>query len=279
MTLFRKLKTLSTIIEKCSNWPEIILMKLGLSSRPVMAARLRNGLVIEVDRNLAGIWGEVFEPAVADVYGVGASDADLFIDVGTNVGSFSSLAGYTHPAARIYAFEPEASVAAQAEHNFKRNNVTNVTLTRAPVTGDGRQVQFSRHSNRGASNIYEASEAEPETMASVTLDCVDFAGAKSLFVKLDCEGAEGEIIAWIVAHRARLPSSVKISCEYHPWCPIPREESMRRLEEAGFQVRNAALFGAKYLFADSKMEADPQCPEVLSSPTTPAASKHNTSPC
>ena len=251
MNLLRKLKTFSKIFSKCSNWREIVLLKVGIAAKPVNEVRLRNGMTIEVDRDLRQIWGEVFEPAIADVYGTAASDADLFIDVGTNIGSFSCLAAYTHPSARVFSFEPDETVATQAERNFRRNNLKNVTLTISPVTGDGREVQYARQDNRGASNIYQSSPAKPETMASTTLDCVDFAGSKSLFVKLDCEGAEGEIINWVIARRAQLPPAVHISCEYHPWCPIPCSEAVRRLREAGFRVVESTVFGATCVFADS----------------------------
>ena len=127
-----------------------------------------------------------------------------------------------------------------------------MTLTRAPVTCDGRDVQFARLDNRGASNIYESSPGGMETMASTTLDCVDFSGSKSLFVKLDCEGAEGEIIDWLIAHRAQLSPAVHISCEYHPWYPIPRSEAARRLRDAGFRAVESRTFGEGMLFADYK---------------------------
>jgi FkbM family methyltransferase len=251
MNLFRKLKTFSKIVSGCSNWREIALLKLGVSTKPVNEVRLRNGMTIEVDRDLRKIWGEVFEPAIADVYDTVASDADLFIDVGANIGSFSCLAAYTHPSARVYSFEPDQTVASQAERNFKRNNLKNVTLIRKPVTSDGREVRFARFDNRGASNIYQPSPANEEAMASTTLDCVDFSGSKSLFVKLDCEGAEGEIIDWLISHRPQLPPVVHVSCEYHPWCPIPQSEATRRLREAGFRAVKTRLFAADLLLAES----------------------------
>ncbi len=212
MILLRKLNTFRNIIATCSNWPEISLVKLGLSAKRVGEIRLRNGLVIGVDRGVRDDWGVVFEPAIVDVYGAVGSDADLFIDVGTHIGCFSCLAAYTHPSARVYAFDPNAAVAAQAERNFARNKLCNVTLVKSAVTEDGREVEFAGMENPGSANIYNAAPGAATRLSSTTLDCVDFARAESLFVKLDCEGAEGEIVGWLVAHLKRLPPRVRVAC-------------------------------------------------------------------
>lgn len=256
MILLRKLKTLWNIFSACSNWTEIAFVKLGVPGKRVSEVHLRNGLVIELDRGLRQDWGEVFEPAIADVYGTAASDADLFIDIGTNLGSFSCLAAYTHPSARVYAFEPDEESASQAEQNFRRNKLDNITLVRAAVTEDGREIQLTKEDNRGAANIFQASSETGRRLSSTTLDCVDFSGAKSLFVKLDCEGAEGEIIDWLIAHRTRLPARIRIACEYHPWCPVPRSEAVKRLKEAGFDAVERLHFDEQYLFAE-KAQAPP----------------------
>ncbi|MGA7213113.1 MAG: hypothetical protein WBX20_02810 [Terrimicrobiaceae bacterium] len=65
----------------------------------------------------------------------------------------------------------------------------------------------------------------------------------------DCEGAEGELIGWIAASGDRVPPAVTIACEYHPWCPIPIEQSARRLNAAHFEISTESHFEETYLFA------------------------------
>ena len=86
------------------------------------------------------------------------------------------------------------------EANVALNRLTNVILHRAPVTKDAREVVFTELGAGGASGIILHGEVRALPMKSVSLDCVDFSGKRFAFFKIDCEGAEGEIIEWICAH-------------------------------------------------------------------------------
>ena len=211
--------------------------------------RLRNGLELQVKDSLMANWGQFFESAIADVYRVSAAEADIIVDVGANLGGFTCLAARTHPKAKVYAFEPQNDQANLLRHNIERNRLGNVVVTEAPVTADGREVVLYRQSNDGASNIYREGDWQTVPFVSVTLDSVPLANAGRIFIKLDCEGAEGELIGWIAASGDRVPPAVTIACEYHPWCPIPIEQSARRLNAAHFEISTESHFEETYLFA------------------------------
>ncbi len=170
-------------------------------------------------------WGEVFEPAIADVYGIRECTPDVIVDVGANIGAFACFAAHTHPRAQVHAFEPSAAHADLLEANAELNHLTNIVLHRAPVTKDGREVIFTELGAGGASGIILHEDGRAIPMKSVSLGALDFSGTRSAFIKLDCEGAEGEIIEWICANVSNLPSRIDLACEYHHWCPIPRDEA------------------------------------------------------
>ena len=88
-------------------------------------------------------------------------------------------------------------------------------------------------------------------MPSASLETIDFSNAARVFFKVDCEGAEGEIIEWICAHRACLPASLRLACEYHPWCPVPLPDAVALLRRHDFSVETPVLFDEQYLFASS----------------------------
>ena len=248
MPFFRKVRTLQSIVAGCRNWPALVAAKLGCGDGGRIV-RLRNGLEVEVKNSVMTDWGQVFEPAIADVYRIGSADADVIVDVGANFGSFSCLAAWTHRNGKVYAFEPQEDQAVQLRRNLERNHLQNVETIESPATADGRDVTFFEQANEGAANIFQSGDGKSIALKSVTLDCVKFSEGRSAFIKLDCEGAEGELIDWLVTHLDRLPARTTIACEYHPWCPVPIEQSIARLARAGFTLQNEMHFDEAYLFA------------------------------
>ena len=246
--LGRKVQTFAVTIKRCENWPALTAAKLGLAN-DVNEVRLRDGCRLRVMTPLKATWGEIFEPAIADLYGIVRRGADVIVDIGANVGAFACHAAFLHRDALIHAFEPSKAHAAILRENISLNSLTNVIVHEAPVTRDGREVTFSKLGAGGSSSIFLHSGRDSfENLASVSPEVIDFGNAESVFFKLDCEGAEGELIEWICENVDRLPRKVSVACEYHPWCPVPITQSVERLRQHGFQAEESTLFDESYLF-------------------------------
>src|SRR5438105_4889861 len=192
----RKATTLRLTIARCSNWPSIVPAKLGISKGPNIVC-LRDGFRLEIMQPLKSTWGEIFEPAIADVYEITRHAPDLVIDVGANIGAFACRAAFLRRKAIVHAFEPSETHAAILRKNIALNGLANVIVHGYPVTRDGRDVIFSRIGSGGSSGIFlQDNRDSAAVIKSVTLDRIKFADFESSFIKLDCEGAEGEIIEW-----------------------------------------------------------------------------------
>jgi FkbM family methyltransferase len=193
----------------------------------------------------------VFEPAVADIYGISQIPSpDLILDIGANIGAFSCCAARYHPKSRIHSFEPSRKHADQLLSNVRRNGLQNITLHTAPVTADGRRVTFHEIGEGGSSGIYmEGHNAVALESLSLQFLSPEFSQARSLFIKLDCEGAEAEIIPWVCNNLAFLPAKLQIIGEYHHGAPKKLEELTQILSNSHFKVTIKRRFEEVYFSA------------------------------
>ena len=200
--------------------------------------------------NTASAWGAIIEPAVLDVYGIRRANPDIIVDVGAHLGGFSCLAAHTHPRASVHAFEPQEDIALFLRQNIEDNGLTNVTVHPHVVTRDGRTVTFYPQHQPGGSGIFCQGSEKPVSLRSVTLDVVDLEAHRSLFLKLDCEGTEAELIDWMLDNQDSLPPTVHIACEWHPWCPGSLGTTLARMRAAGFVATSRELLGETYLIGE-----------------------------
>jgi FkbM family methyltransferase len=171
---------------------------------------------------------------------------DTVIDVGGNVGAFAVWAGSCAGRGRVITLEPVAENFSLLIRNLRRNALSHVTAVPAAVL-----------SQRGAATIYLSSQGTgshsarreftgplrgEQTVEAVTIGDIfeRFGIDRCDFLKLDCEGAEYEILEHLppeLFHRIG-----KLVLEYH----TQAEESKRaqadglieRLQDAGYRIEN-----------------------------------------
>lgn len=154
-------------------------------------------------------------------YGFPVQDGWTVIDIGGGIGDFTTLAAYRRPASRVFAFEPTPSSYALLQENLKTNNITNVQAFPAAVwskdgdieidMGVGEPVQFTSQEHNGSGVVEARKVVVPGySLATVFEKC---GITKCDLMKLDCEGAEYEIL--FTAPDTILQRIDRIVMEYH----------------------------------------------------------------
>jgi FkbM family methyltransferase len=118
----------------------------------------------------------------------------VVVDIGAHVGVVSISLAKTY-GCKVYAYEPNGKNFERLINNTVGNGVDPlVQCWQFAVTGDGRKVQISDNpDNSGGGNIYGT---EGDKVASVTLASIlEEVGGEIDLLKIDCEGAEFEILA------------------------------------------------------------------------------------
>jgi FkbM family methyltransferase len=145
-------------------------------------------------------------------------ETDTVIDIGANIGCFALVAGRAARRGRVLAFEPDAENFQLARRNAALNGLSNVTIVRSAVSGQGGTLKLYRgahgplHTVR-ADRVGAASAAD-EVPALTLPQIMDRHGVvRCGFLKMNCEGAEyGILYGTPPEYLSRID---RIALEYH----------------------------------------------------------------
>jgi len=161
---------------------------------------------VEGSKSIVDFADELYQ----DIYNLDKMDfqsGDVFIDVGANIGFVSLFVAKKYPDVTVFAFEPAPGTFHAFEQNIVMNDIGNVTAINKAVNGDGRDLELLiMPGDSGASNAFGTEEvvdrfkrdmgATVVTVSAITIDqaFVEYEIQKCKVLKLDCEGAEYEVL-------------------------------------------------------------------------------------
>jgi FkbM family methyltransferase len=239
-----RLRQLGGILRDVRNPLPLVLDWLHLKRRPYVA-RTRAGLEMELRPGL-GDWFSFYENLVDQQYlrnGQRLSPGDAVIDVGANIGCFSTLAASrVGRSGKVIAAEPSTPTYRQLLANLERTGSSNVTPRHVAVGGRTGSVQIRSARNALYSSIYSQVGGrevggQVETVPLVTVDQLmrEADLDRCALLKVDCEGGEYEIFECM--QRETAARIEQIVMELHE---IPHRNPhalLNRLRELGFDVR------------------------------------------
>ena len=147
---------------------------------------------------------------------------DIVIDIGAHKGYFSTFASLAAKNGKVYAFEPMEDNYNILKKNIKVNKCINVIPFQLGISGAKgiRKLYVSPDSSSGMSLIKEWFKDDKRKITSFYIKCITLHDIFSLcrikkidFLKIDCEGAEHEIL--LNTPIESLAKINKISMEFH----------------------------------------------------------------
>ena len=198
-------------------------------------------------RRLAADEHFVREVVVDEEYvpaGYEIGERDLVVDAGGNIGSFALYAANKARLGRVVSLEPIEDNYRLLVANVALNRFDNVSAKRAALVahrGPAR-VYLSSYGSGGHSVLRDLAQQSQafEEVQGVTLEDVfdEYQLPRCDFLKLDCEGAEFEILQGLNPEVCRRVD--KVVLEYHTFPDRDKYEQSRelveRLIELGFEI-------------------------------------------
>jgi len=232
------------VMLKIRNWPCPIFHYFNLKNDECIA-EFRNGIKCIIrNRSDTVVFLENF---FLDNYdreeGFAIKQKDVIVDIGAHVGYFTIYAAKKATRGKILSFEPSRESFKVLKNNLKINNIQNVNVENIGVRNEsGTSTLYVDEDNEIGNSMFSNDKnliKENVQVTSIT-DIIKKYNLKSIdLLKLDCEGAEYEIIL-------KLPIEIlnkikKISMEVHKIDNFDIKDIEKFLAENNFQVKTEYL--------------------------------------
>ena len=223
-----------------SNWYILPLSYLGLVNlREGKIIKLSNAYKFKILHFLDALG--IKEVFLDDDYQLKLSNSPkTIIDIGANIGAFSIFMASKYPKAHIYSYEPSASTFRVFLHNIKINNFSKqISPFKLAVYKKNSQIKLYNPGPSGLRSIHHTrNEKKSETVETITLEKIFSQNKinKCDLIKIDCEGAEYEILA-------NTPPTVfkkikQVVLEFHEMTPSQSHiQLINILKMNGFKVK------------------------------------------
>lgn len=169
------------------------------------------------DPESSEIFNEIF---IRNVYSINQHDFKdrCVIDLGANVGIFSIFASVLG-AKRVHAFEPSKKTFTKLNDNILKSNFNNISSFQVAVAErSGSRVTITDYNESGHNSIYGNFDAKNEVITLSLADILREITEHNIFLKIDCEGAEYDILKNITPADMEKVSTlaIEIHADLHP---------------------------------------------------------------
>ena len=242
---FEKIKIFKDTIKQIKNWHAPINLYLGISNKENIIY-FKNGVKCIVRNKSDSI--AFFENYFLKVNNPNErfeiKKEDIVIDVGSHVGYFTMYAANNANQGTVYSIEPYKESFEILKKNLKLNNLTNVKSFNAAISKVTKQVTLYIDKNNQIGNSIFKTDNTTESKKVDSFSLEDFVENNKIekinFLKLDCEGAEFEIL--LNTNKELIKKINKISAEIHEnYNTSSLEELVEFLEKNNFKVNTTKM--------------------------------------
>ena len=250
---FSKVRILVRSWKILKNWYLYPLFYFKLTIKDYVIFETRSGLKIKIRVNstdlmaLTHVW--MIQEYSDDDFPI--SNDDVIIDVGAHIGLFALFASQFCKNGKIFCYEPIKENYKILIENIEMNQIQNIFPNNLAVTKETSRVKIFLNDDQSGHSMFIQNknfvEVDSKSLSDIFIDN----GIKECdFLKLDCEGAEYEIVESISSDL--FTKINKTAIEYHMVDTKPEllKQLINKLKQFSFSVHTRPLFvDIGFLFA------------------------------
>ena len=242
---FSKVRILVRSWKILKNWYLYPLVYFKLTKKNDVIFETRSGLKIKIRVNstdlmaLTHVW--MIQEYSGDDFPI--SNDDVIIDVGAHIGLFALFASQFCKNGKIFCYEPIKENYKILIENIEMNQIQNIFPNNLAVTKETSRVKIFLNDDQSGHSMFIQNknfvEVDSKSLSDIFIDN----GIKECdFLKLDCEGAEYEIVESLSADLFTKINKTVI--EYHMVDTKPEllEQLINKLKQFSFSVHTRPLF-------------------------------------
>jgi FkbM family methyltransferase len=192
-----KLKILIKAIQNLNNWYLFPLLYFGLIKKDHVWFNTKSRIKIKLRSNSTDLdtFSLIWLLEEYNKHGFKIQKNDVIIDIGAHIGIFSLYASQTCTVGKIFCYEPSIENYELLQHNISENKLNNIFPNHSAVSNTTGTVKFYINTDNTANSMYD-STLESIQVKSQTLQNIFDSNNLNVcdYLKLDCEGAEYDII-------------------------------------------------------------------------------------
>ncbi len=237
--IFTKLEILFNSRKVFKNWYTYPKIYFKLSKKKYAIFKTKNDLEIKMRVNttdlmaLTNVW--MINEYEIEKYCL--KNDDIIIDIGAHIGLFSLLVSRSCPNGKIFSFEPIKKNFSLLNNNLELNKLKNIFPFNLAVSKESSKIKLfldnddSAHSLFGKNNKFE-------TVESISLDKIfDTNNIDSCkILKLDCEGAEYEIIESLPKEYFNRIENIIMEYHFADSEPELVKKLIQKIKNMGFEI-------------------------------------------
>jgi FkbM family methyltransferase len=216
------------------------------------------------------VYDDVYEPLVTHFLVERLKTSRCFVDVGANLGYFTTIAAKVRPDISVYAFELDSTMDALIQRNLRLNSISNVTVIYGAVGDSEDVVSYTPHAYTFLGMISgiptEPFEVKLSTKTFRLDDYFEDKPVKPDFMKVDIDGAEMAMLrgSETLLAQPELEMLLEVHPHHLPKFNSSAAEVINFLRDRGFRC---LLLGDFRRSNQTQFEDITDRPEVLKSKT------------